>query len=100
MTSWKSIFEAVPYTHTPNPLAYLGAPHSLCVSSPAIILPPHPSTYSLTLLSPPQEGTAQKVEATEWRQQTALDKESSLSPLLHPQLCLQLATGQQASAPV
>lgn len=33
MTSWKSIFEAVPYTHTPNPLAYLGAPHSLCVSS-------------------------------------------------------------------
>ena len=88
------------HTHTQPPCLLGGPTLSLCIFPCHHFAPSSLYLLSYSALSPPQEGTAQKVEATEWRRQTALDKESSLSPLLHPQLCLQLATGQQASAPV
>ena len=85
-------------THIPNTLGYLGAPQCLCVSPHRHHFTPSPlHLLSYSAPSPSQEGITQIVEAREWRWQRALDKESSLCPVLHSQLCLQLATGPEAS---
>lgn len=94
MTSGKHVFESAPYTHAhthPTPLV------TLVSLSPSF----HPLTFPLSTPSPApsllQEGITKIVEATEWKLKRALDKESSLSPVLHSQLCLQLAMGHEAS---
>ena len=98
-------------TYTPNVLGYLGGPtprerphiqppdgvFSLPTSA-SIIPPPHPSTYSSKPDPyPPQDRITYIMEATEWKLQRALYKESRISPLLHSQLCLLPAVWPEAS---
>lgn len=85
------------HTHTQHSWLLGGPTLSLCIPPLPSFTPSSLHLLSYSPPSPSQERITQIVEAREWRQQRALDKESSLSPVLHSQLCLQLAMGPEAS---
>ena len=85
------------HTHTQHSWLLGGPTLSLCIPPLPSFTPSSLHLLSYSPPSPSQERITQIVEAREWRQQRALDKESSLSPVLHSQLRLQLAMEPEAS---